>query len=110
MRRPTITVSRRSMMLLQAQIGALSTAQFLSRGVCVIVVESEEILGMTFDLKSAYRQLAVSDASLKRARLAANDPHQRKTELYQQYSLPFGARAWVIAFIRCARMIGIVAW
>ena len=56
------------------------------------MVESEEILGMTFDLKSAYRQLAVSDASLKRARLAANDPHQRKTELYQQYSLPFGAR------------------
>ena len=63
------------------------------------------ILGMTFDLKSAYRQLAVSDNSLKWARLAIFNPHNKTTELYQQFSLPFGAKASVIAFIRCARMI-----
>ena len=66
---------------------------------------SEGIRGMTFDLKSAYRQLAVWDESLRWARLAVFNPHQKSTELYQQYSLPFGARASVIAFIRCARMI-----
>ncbi len=66
---------------------------------------SEGILGMTFDLKSAYRQLAVSDESLCWARLAVLNPHKKSTELYQQYSLRFGARASVIAFIRCARVI-----
>ena len=65
----------------------------------------EGVLGMTFDLKSAYRQLAVADGSLRWARLAVYNPHEQSTELYQQYSLPFGARASVIAFIRCARMI-----
>ena len=47
----------------------------------------EGILGMTFDLKSAYRTLAASDESLRWARLAVFNPHKKSTELYQQNSL-----------------------
>ena len=63
------------------------------------------LVGRSFDLKSAYRQLAVSDNSLKWARLAAYDPGSKRTVLFQQYTLPFGARASVVAFLRCARML-----
>eukprot|EP00435_Cladocopium_sp_Y103_P033867 s2763_g8.t1 len=66
---------------------------------------SPELLGRSFDLKSAYRQLAVSDSSLRWARLAVFCPEDRKTYCFQQYSLPFGAKASVVAFLRCARMI-----
>ena len=71
--------------------------------------DTDMLLGRSFDLKSAYRQLAVSDDSLKWARLAVYDPHESTTKVFQQYSLPFGAKASVIAFIRCARMIQFLA-
>ena len=63
------------------------------------------LLGRSFDLKSAYRQLAVSDKSLKWARLAVFSPADKQTHCFQQYSLPFGARSSVVAFLRCARML-----
>ena len=66
---------------------------------------SATLVGRSFDLKSAYRQLAVSDNSLKWARLAAYNPGTKKTVMFQQYTLPFGARASVVAFLRCARML-----
>ena len=69
----------------------------------------DRLLGRSFDLKSAYRQLAVSDSSLKWARLAVYDPEAKCSRVFQQYSLPFGAKASVIAFIRCARMIQFLA-
>ena len=62
-------------------------------------------LGRSFDLKSAYRQLAVADTSLKWARLAVFCPEDRQTHCFQQFSLPFGAKASVVAFLRCARLI-----
>ncbi len=71
--------------------------------------DTDMLLGRSFDLKSAYRQLAVSDDSLKWARLAVFDPHSSSTKVFQQYSLAFGAKASVIAFIRCARMIQFLA-
>ena len=69
----------------------------------------ERLLGRSFDLKSAYRQLAVSDNSLKWARLAVFDPEARCNKVFQQFSLPFGAKGSVIAFIRCARMLQFLA-
>ena len=64
------------------------------------------LLGRSFDLKSAYRQLAVADTSLKWARLAVFCPEDRQTQqCFQQFSLPFGAKASVVAFLRCARLI-----
>ena len=58
------------------------------------------LVGRSFDLKSAYRQLAVSDSSLKWARLAVYDPGERKTKCFQQYSLPVGAKSSVVAFLK----------
>eukprot|EP00435_Cladocopium_sp_Y103_P052298 s2664_g16.t1 len=82
----------------------------LSRRFAVVQSEkgagrSPKLLGRSFDLKSAYRQLAVSDSSLRWARLAVFCPDDRQTYCFQQYSLPFGAKASVVAFLRCARMI-----
>ena len=67
--------------------------------------KSPRLLGRSFDLKSAYRQLAVADSSLKWARLAVFCPDDRQTHCFQQFSLPFGAKASVVAFLRCARLI-----
>ncbi len=66
---------------------------------------SPRLLGRSFDLKSAYRQLAVSDGSLKWARIAVFNPGDRQTHCFQQFSLPFGASASVVGFLRCARLI-----
>ena len=44
------------------------------------------LLGRSFDLKSAYRQLALSDDSLKWARLAVFCAEDRAT-CFQQYSI-----------------------
>jgi hypothetical protein len=65
----------------------------------------KKLKGRSFDLKSAYRQLAVKDDSLNWARLAVFCPEDRSTRCFQQFSLPFGAKASVVAFLRCARMI-----
>ena len=59
----------------------------------------------TLDLKSAYRQLPIADSSLKYARLSIYNPESEKAECFQQYAVPFGARASVVAFIRCARAL-----
>ena len=72
---------------------------------CEVKSVNPELLGRSFDLKSAYRQLAVSDSSLKWARLAVYNPSLKITEVFQQHSLPFGAKASVIGFLRCARLI-----
>ena len=57
------------------------------------------------DLKSAYRQLPISDSCLKFARLSIYNPESGKAECFQQHAVPFGARASVVAFIRCARAL-----
>ena len=57
----------------------------------------KKLKGRSFDLKSAYRQLAVKDESLKWARLAVFCPEDRSTRCFQQFSLPFGAKASVVA-------------
>lgn len=61
--------------------------------------------GRSFDLNTAYRQLAVKESSLKWARLAVFCPEDKSTRCFQQNSLPFGAKGSVVAFLRCARMI-----
>ena len=66
---------------------------------------SAAILGRSFDLKSACRQLGVSASSLKWARIAVFNPVDNTTQAFQQVSLPFGAKATVIAFLRCARVL-----
>jgi hypothetical protein len=71
--------------------------------------KSSRLVGRSFDLTFAYRQLAVSDKSWRWSRVAVYNPHTKKTECFIQYCLPFGARASVTAFIRTARMLQFLA-
>ncbi|CAE7833327.1 ubiad1 [Symbiodinium sp. CCMP2592] len=64
-----------------------------------------KLMGRSFDLTAAYRQLCVSLASRNFAVLAVYNPHAKKTMLFTQVYLPFGARASVNGFIRCSRCI-----
>ena len=66
---------------------------------------STKLKARALDLKSAYRQLPVADPSLKFARLSIFNPTSKKAECFQQFAVPFGARASVVAFIRCARAL-----
>jgi hypothetical protein len=68
-----------------------------------------KLLGRSFDLTAAYRQLAISDRSARWSRVAVYNPHTKRTECFIQYCLPFGARASVTAFIRTARMLQFLA-
>jgi hypothetical protein len=68
-----------------------------------------KLVGRSFDLTSAYRQLVVSDKSHKWSRVAVYNPLTQRTECFLQYCLPFGARASVNAFIRAARMLQFLA-
>ena len=67
------------------------------------VAKSTKPKARALDKKSAYRQLSIADASLKYARLSIYNPESGTAECFQQYAVPFGARASVVAFIRCAR-------
>jgi len=63
------------------------------------------VMGRSFDLTAAYRQLCVSMGSRKFAVIAVYDPHTGRSRLFTQVCLPFGSRASVNGFIRCSRCI-----
>ena len=67
------------------------------------------LLGRSLDLASAYRQLAIADASLQHSYLSVFDPVSGSAQLFQQVALPFGSRSAVNAFIRCARFLQWIA-
>ena len=69
------------------------------------VGKSTKLKARALDLKSAYRQLPLADASLKCARLSRYNPEAGAAECFQQYAVPLGARASVVAFISCARAL-----
>ena len=64
-----------------------------------------ELFGKTADLKSAYRQLAISDESLRFSYLAVYDPFEGKPKLFQQLAVPFGSTKAVYFFLRVARAL-----
>ena len=65
-----------------------------------------EILSRSLDLTSAYRQLTISESSRDFFfYISVYSPEARTALLYRQVSLPFGSKAAVNAFIRCARCI-----
>ena len=71
--------------------------------------KSTKLVGRSFDLTAAYRQLAISDRSSRWSRVAVFNPHTKRTECFRMFCLPFGARASVNAFIRTARMLQFLA-
>ena len=69
-----------------------------------------EIAAKTWDLKSAYKQLPLSDAAFDRdSFFVIFDPRIREPAVFKQRALPFGSRASVTAFIRSALGVWTVA-
>ena len=64
-----------------------------------------EILSRSLDLTSAYRQLTISESSRDFSYISIYCPEAQTALLYRQVALPFGSKAAVNAFIRCARCI-----
>ena len=58
--------------------------------------------GRSFDLKSAYRQLALAEASLSKAYIAVFNPSTKRPDIFQMVALPFGAVQSVHSFLRCS--------
>ncbi|CAE7042071.1 unnamed protein product [Symbiodinium natans] len=63
------------------------------------------LLGKTIDLKSAYRQLPLSEEALNMAYVAVKDPNSGEVRFFRLLCLPFGAVAAVHAFIRVSLAI-----
>ena len=64
-----------------------------------------ELYGRTADLKSAYRQLAIADTSLKFSFIAVYDPTEDKPKVFRQLAVPFGSTKAVYFFLRVARAL-----
>lgn len=64
-----------------------------------------QLLGRSFDLKSAYKQLAVAKSSLSCAFVAVYNPRSGKAELFQLLAAPFGATRSVYSFLRISNAI-----
>ena len=67
------------------------------------------LVGRSYDLTSAYRQLCVSRASRPFAIIAVYDPRRKCVVWFRQVCLPFGGKASVNGFIRCGRCIQWIA-
>lgn len=68
----------------------------------------DKLVGRTFDMKAAYKQLALSESSLWAAFVAVFNPVERKPEIYQLLAAPFGATRSVFSFLRVAGSIWFV--
>ena len=66
---------------------------------------STRLVGRSLDLSSAYRQLCISEESKPYSCIAVCNPSTKQSHPFRQISLPFGSKAAVNAFIRCARCI-----
>ena len=58
------------------------------------------MVGRTYDLKSAYKQLAIAKESLAFAFVVVFNPSTRKPEAFQLLAAPFGATKSVYSFLR----------
>ena len=67
------------------------------------------LVGRTWDLKSAYKQLAVRADHRDLAWIAVHDPEANAVRCAQMNSMPFGAVASVHAFLRCSEALKAVA-
>ena len=67
------------------------------------------VLGKTFDLKSAYRQLGIHPNSLSCAFIACFNPSTRQPAIFQMLAVPFGGSRSVYSFLRIVRVIWWIA-
>ena len=59
-----------------------------------------ELLGRTFDVKSAYKQMGIALESLRFAYVVVFNPVKREPEVFQLLAAPFGATRSVYSFLR----------
>ena len=64
-----------------------------------------KLSGRCLDLKSAYKQLALSPVDRSSAVIAVLDPEEDVVKFFVSYVLPFGATGAVMAFNRVARAL-----
>ena len=67
-----------------------------------------KLLGKTYDMRKAYRQLAVRKSHLDFAWISVWDPSSRQPALFKMETLPFGATASVSAFLRLSQAIKVL--
>lgn len=63
------------------------------------------LVARTFDLKSAYQQIALCESGKKFAHIAVYCPHLQRAQFFKSLVLPFGAVRSVHSFLRVARAI-----
>ena len=63
------------------------------------------LVGKTFDLKAAYRQLGVATEHLHASWICVASPETGEPALFRLHALPFGASASVSNFLRCAEAL-----
>ena len=69
---------------------------------CLRNLKGKSLVGKTFDLKSAYRQMFISPDSLNEAYIAYFSARERKVIVRQMLALPFGATRAVFSYLRVA--------
>ena len=67
--------------------------------------DGRKVLGKTFDLKSAYRQLGIHPNSLACSYIACFDPVSRGPAVFQMLAVPFGGSRSVHSFLRIVRFV-----
>ena len=67
--------------------------------------DRQKLLGRSFDLKAAYRQLFIAADSRKHAYIAVYNPSTGKPEIFRGIALPFGSVQSVYNFLRMSHAI-----
>ena len=76
---------------------------------CSKCCKSGELLGKTYDLKSAYRQVPIKSEHLKFSYFSIYNCELGKVQIYRLRTLPFGATHSVYSFLRLSRMLYAIA-
>ena len=71
--------------------------------------DGRKVLGKTFDLKSAYRQLGIHPNSLACSYIACFDPVSRGPAVFQMLAVRFGGSRSVYSFLRIVRFVWWIA-
>ena len=69
---------------------------------CLKKLNKFQVLGKTYDLKSAYRQMFISPDSLDKAYIAYFSAREGKVLIRKMLALPFGATRAVFSYLRAA--------
>ena len=72
---------------------------------CLRKLNKSQVIGKTYDLKSAYRQMFISPSSLDKAYIAYFSEREGRVVIRKMLALPFGATRAVFSYLRVAHSI-----